>query len=114
MACQIGLNAIAQFVGEGDLRDRGIDRDLQLRLIELAERRFDDPVIFLIRIDEHFIVDGIRRDPHALQNRLAAACTSAAAIQGSQAAAVRASLLCRPAARTSARGTGSKATSKAT
>ena len=39
MAGQIELNAVGQIVVEGDLRDGRIDGDLQLRLIDLLQRR---------------------------------------------------------------------------
>src|SRR3984893_15207916 len=75
---QIGLYTIAQLVIECDLCDGRIDCNLQLRLIYLLQCRFDEPVIFLVRIDQQGVVDGIGRDLLALQNRLAAAARTSA------------------------------------
>ena len=61
------MNAVLEFVGEVDFRDRGVDRDLKLRLIDLLQRRFDNPVVALIGVDQKRIVDDVGGDPDILQ-----------------------------------------------
>lgn len=72
-AGEVGLDAIAQIVGERHLGNRRVDRDLKLRLIDLQQGGFDRPIVRLIRVDQQGVVDGIGRDPHVLQHRLAVA-----------------------------------------
>src|SRR5262249_41820939 len=70
-ALQEELDAVAQRIIEGDLGNRGIDGDLELRSIELLQRSFDDPVAFLVGVDQQCIVDDIGRNSHAGEKRVA-------------------------------------------
>ena len=56
-----------EFVGKIDFSDRCVDRDLQLGLIHLSQRRFNDLVVALIGVDQKRIVDGVGGDPDVLQ-----------------------------------------------
>jgi len=51
------LHAVVQIVVERDLRDGGVDRDLQLRAVELAQRLLDHAEIFLVGVDQQRVVD---------------------------------------------------------
>jgi hypothetical protein len=46
------LHAVFERIVERDLGDGGIDRNLQLRTVELVQRLLDDSVIFLVGIDQ--------------------------------------------------------------
>src|SRR3984957_14115829 len=61
------LNAELKLVGEVDFGDRGIDRDLQLWLVHLAQCRCNNPVVALIGVDQERVVDEVRSDPDVLQ-----------------------------------------------
>src|ERR1700732_750530 len=89
MAGQEKLNAVGELVRKRDLGDGRVYRDLQLRLIHLLQCRGDDPVAFLVRIDQQGVVDAVGRDSHILQNRLSTAGRSAAAVQRSEVGVVR-------------------------
>src|SRR5436309_527326 len=69
------LHAIVQVFIERDLRDGRVDRNLQLRPVELFQRLLDDPIAFLIGVDQQRVVDRVGGDAHARQN---AATTTAA------------------------------------
>ena len=75
------LHAVFQRIVERDLGDGRIDRDLQLRPVELIQRLLDDAVIFLVGIDQQRVVGGVGGDPHARQDGrpAGAAATDAAA-----------------------------------
>ncbi len=77
-AGEIGLHAIGQGVVQRDLGDRRVDGDLELRLVDLEQRRFDNAVVGLVGIDQEIVVHGIGRDPHVLHHRLAVAGAGAA------------------------------------
>ena len=63
--------------------------DLQLRPVELAQRLLDEPVVFLVGVDQQRVVDRIGGDAHALQQPLpgAAGAATAKLLAGSQAPA---------------------------
>src|SRR3981081_2204185 len=64
------LNPIAEIFIERDLGDGRVDRDLQLRLVELPQRLLDDPVFFRAGVDEERIGRRVGGDPDALQHGL--------------------------------------------
>src|SRR5260370_26318466 len=53
------LHPILQIIRERHLGDRGVDRDLQPRPIEVAQGAFDAPEVLLIGKDDDRIVDCI-------------------------------------------------------
>ena len=67
-ALQEELNAILEIVVERNLRNGGIDRNLQRRPIDLLQRALDDAVAFLVGVDQQVIVDDIRGDSHIGKN----------------------------------------------
>ena len=77
------LHAVFQRIVERDLGDGRIDRNLQLRPVELVQRLLDDAVVLLIGIDQQRVVGSVRSDPHARQDgrptRAATTATAAAA-----------------------------------
>ena len=68
-ALQEELDTVIEGVVERDLGDGSLDGDLQLRAVQLAQRSLDDPVAFLIGIDQQRVVDGVGCDPHSRQQR---------------------------------------------
>ena len=86
------LNAELKLVGEVDFGDRGVDRDLQLRLIHLLQRRFDDLVVALVGVNQQRVVDDVRRDPDVLQDRRPARARTVPLVQLTEISAACAAL----------------------
>ena len=72
VALEEELHAVAQTVVERDLGDGRIDRDLQLRPVELAQRLLDEAVVLLVGVDQQRVVDGVGGDAHVGQDRRSA------------------------------------------
>src|SRR5262249_46360705 len=70
LALQEELNSVAQAVVERVSGARSINPDLYLRLLELAERLLDDPVVVRAGVNEERMGGSARRDPHSFENRL--------------------------------------------
>ena len=51
--------------------------DLQLRPVELAQRLLDEPVVFLVGVDQQRVVDRVGGDAHARQDRAALVAAAA-------------------------------------
>ena len=89
LAGKESLHAVIQVLVQRDLGDGRIDRHLELRPVELLQRLLDHAIAFLIGVDEQGVVDRVRRDAHARQDRalagLPAASERAAAEPGTRA-----------------------------
>src|SRR5262249_8098058 len=70
LALEENLDAVVQVVVEHHLGDGGVDGDLKLRPIELAQGTLDDAVVLLVGVDQERVVGDVSGDPYARQNRL--------------------------------------------
>ena len=66
---EIGLHAVAQFVVERHLGNRGVDQHLDRRRIDLAQRRQDLAVFLRRGADDDGVVGRIGRDARAVRQR---------------------------------------------
>src|SRR5215472_18581422 len=89
LALQEELYAVIELVIERHLGDRRLDRDLQLRPVELLECALDNAIVFLVGINQNGIVHGVRRNPHAWKNGIAAAGSGSAVLHVSSETEVR-------------------------
>jgi hypothetical protein len=64
-------HAVVQLVVQRDLGDGGLDGDLALRPVDLADGLLDDALRFLVGVDQHGVVGDIGGNPDILQNAAA-------------------------------------------